>query len=134
LSFDLEARADVPATGDGTREVSPARVTSWLVAGSIVPCLHLGIAFGCAVASAGTIGATSTAVQHSDAYRPWGAIGARAGGELPLWRPLSLRAYVELLAPLIPETMTIDGATAYTSKPLVGDFGVAAVWRFARFP
>jgi hypothetical protein len=134
LSIDLEARADLPATGAGASEVSPARVTSWLIAGSIVPCVHLRIAFGCAIASAGTFGATSTAVQHGDVYRPWGALGARAGVELPLGRPLSLRVYAELLVPLAPETLTIDGAPAYTSKPFMGDLGVAALWRFARFP
>jgi hypothetical protein len=134
LSLDLEVRADVPATGAGASEVSSTRVTSWLIVGSTVPCVHLRFAFGCAVASGGTLGATSTAVQHGDVYRLWGAVGARAGVELPLGRPLSIRVYAELLAPLTPETLTVDGATAYKSKPFMGDFGVAVLWRFARFP
>jgi hypothetical protein len=133
-SLDVEARADLPATGDGEPQ-SSSRVTSWLMVGSIVPCLHLRIAFGCAVASGGALGATSSAVLHGDAYGSWGAFGARAGVEVPLSRTWSLRGYAELLVPfLTPRTLTIDHAEAYRFNPFSGDVGFAAMWRFARVP
>ncbi len=129
LSLDLEGRADLPASGasDGTS----ARVRSWLFAGSVVPCVHLGAPFGCFVFSAGSLGATSTGVAAPrDDHAPWSAAGLRGGVELPLQASLSVRAYAELLATLTRNTLTIDGAPAYTFRPWSGGLGAALVWRF----
>jgi hypothetical protein len=129
LSVDVEGRADLPASG--ASEGTSARVRSWLIAGSVVPCVHLGAPFGCFVLSAGSLGATSTGVAAPrDDHAPWSAAGVRAGAELPLQGSLSVRAYGELLATLTRNTLTIDGAPAYTFRPWSGGLGAALVWRF----
>jgi hypothetical protein len=129
LSLDVEGRADLPAAG-AAQETS-ARVRSWLIVGSLVPCLHLGGPFGCVVFSGGTLGATSvgTAAPHTD-HAPWWAAGLRAGAEISLQGPLSLRAYAELLATLTRDRLSIDGAPAYTFAPWSGGLGAELAWRF----
>jgi hypothetical protein len=129
LSLDVEGRADLPATG-AAQETS-ARVRSWLVVGSLVPCLHLGGPFGCFVFSGGSLGATSvgTSAPHTD-HAPWWAAGLRAGGEIALQGPLSLRAYAELLATLTRDSLGIDGVVAYRLAPWSGGLGAELAWRF----
>jgi hypothetical protein len=128
LSLDVEARADLTA-GAGVPSLPGVSVASSLVVGSIVPCVHLGPGFVCAVVSAGTIDATSTARVQYDARQPWWAAGARIGAELPLSRALSLRLYGELLATMTPYQLAIDNVT-FDLSPLAGGIGLALAWRF----
>jgi hypothetical protein len=129
LSLDLEGRADLPGTGAG--QDTSARVRSWLVAGSVVPCAHLGVSFGCLVVSGGSLGATSvgTATPRTD-HAPWWALGPRAGAELPLGGGLSVRAYAELLATTTRNALSLDGAVAYRFSPWSGGLGADLAWRF----
>lgn len=129
LSLDAEGRADLPATG--ASQEAPARVRSWLIVGSLVPCVHLQGPFGCVVLSGGSLGATSvgTVAPHTD-HAPWWAAGLRAGGEFALHGPLSLRAYAELLATLTRDSLGIDGAVAYRFAPWSGGVGAELAWRF----
>ena len=129
LSLDAEGRADLPATGGV--EASPAGVRSWLIAGSLVPCVHFGIPFSCVLLSGGSLGATSVNVAAPrEDHASWWAAGLRAGGELALPHSLSLRAYAEGLAMLTRNTLNIDQAVAYTYPTWSADLGVAVVWRF----
>ncbi len=129
LSLDLEGRADLPGTGAG--QDTSARVRSWLVAGSVVPCAHLGVSFACLVVSGGSLGATSvgTATPRTD-HAPWWALGPRAGAELPLRGGLSVRAYAELLATTTHNALSLDGAVAYRFSPWSGGLGADLAWRF----
>jgi hypothetical protein len=129
LSLDVEGRADLPATGEV--QGTSTRVRSWLIVGSVVPCVHLGGPFGCFVVRGGSLGATSvgTAVPHTD-HAPWWAAGLRAGGEVALQGPLSLRIYAELLATLTRDSLGIDGAVAYRFAPWSGGLGAELAWRF----
>ena len=129
LSLDLEGRADVPATGDG--EVPAAKVRSWLLVASAVPCVHAGGPFACLVLGGGAYGATSVGVAAPrDDQAPWWAAGLRAGSDLPLGRAFSLRAYAQLLAVLTRNSLTIDHAVVYRSPPWTGGLGTAIAWRF----
>ncbi len=127
-SVELEARADLPTTG--ASDLHSQRVTSWLFAGAIVPCAHLGRIFGCAIARAGALGATSTALVHNTAYAPWWGAGVRAGAELPLGPSLSWRAYAEVLATFARSSLLIDGSDEYRFAPISGGLGTALAWRF----
>jgi hypothetical protein len=129
VSLDAEGRADLPATG--AAEGVPASVRSWLVAGSLVPCVHFGIPFGCVLVSGGSLSATSVNVAAPrDDHAPWWGTGLRAGGELALPYSLSLRAYAELLATLTRNTLVIDQTVAYTYPTWSGGVGAALLWRF----
>jgi len=129
LTLDLEGRADLPASGASERP--PAQVRSWLLAGSIVPCLHVGPFFGCGVASVGDQGATAVGVQvRREDHAAWWAAGARGGTEFSLSGPLFFRAYAELLGTLARNTLNIDGEEAYRFPPWSGGVGFSLAWRF----
>jgi hypothetical protein len=129
FSFDLEGRADLPS--QGSAQVPLMEVRSWLIAGSLVPCAHLGLLFGCPVASVGAIGATARGVARPrDNYAPWWALGGRVGAE---WAPVSrviLRAYVEGLGTMLPVDLYVDGGKIYDFSRWNVDFGGAVAWRF----
>ena len=131
LSLDVEGRADYPTTGDGDVP-AVGRVRSWLFAGSIVPCIHIGPAFGCVVAGAGTLGASAQNVSHpAEKYGPWSAVGGRLGVEwAPFGPPLSLRASAELLGVLTRDTLYVDNTPVYPVPPWSADVALAAAWRF----
>ncbi len=129
LFLDVEGRADAPSTGSSGL-ASPSRVTSWLVAGSLVPCARLRFAFGCAVFSAGAVGATSNAPLPRSAYAPWAAAGARAGVELALSERVSWRGYGELLVTTTANTLEVDGARVFAFGALSGSVGLGLALRF----
>jgi hypothetical protein len=129
FSLDLEGRADFPAG----RDVSPGQVRTWLLAGSIVPCVRVGIVLGCATFSVGTIGATAESVASAvERYGPWSAVGGRAGVEwaMPFAASLRLRLQAELLATLTRDALFIDDRRVYTVGPWSADAGGAVIWDF----
>ncbi|HEV3189211.1 MAG TPA: hypothetical protein VGY54_01870 [Polyangiaceae bacterium] len=129
LTLDLEGRADLPASGASERP--PAQVRSWLLAGAIVPCLHVGPFFGCGVASVGDQGATAAGIQmRREDHAAWWAAGGRAGTEFSLSNPLFLRAYAEVLGTLARNMLFIDGQQAYRFPPWSGGVGFSLAWRF----
>jgi hypothetical protein len=129
LSLDLEGRADLPATG--ASEQPPARVQSWLLAGAVVPCGHVGYAFGCPILEVGSLQATSVGTTSPRVAQDlWAAAGGRIGVELPLAGRLFLRGYGEALGTLRRETLSIGNATAYLFPPASGGIGAALVLRF----
>lgn len=127
LSVDVEGRYDLPATSG-----SGARFQSSLAAASVVPCLHLGAFFGCAVASVGSLTATSEVALPVSTHAVWWAGGPRVGLEVPLSLGMSFRAYAELL--LQPQnTLQVEGQTSngsYRYLPLSGGLGTGLAWRF----
>jgi hypothetical protein len=131
LSVDVEGRADGPETGNGTRP-DLGQVRSWLVIGSLVPCVHVRVGFGCAVLAGGWLGATAQGVQRpTQQYGPWSAIGGRFGSEwTPVGSQVSLRAYAELLGVLTRDTLWIDSSPVYTVASWSAAIGVAGAWRF----
>jgi hypothetical protein len=128
LSVDVEGRYDLPATGDSL--LPGVRVQSSLAAVALVPCLYLDVFFGCAVASAGSLTATSEAASPVSSHALWWAGGPRVGLEIPLFRNMTFRAYAELL--FQPQTtLQIDGQDKiYRYSPLSGGIGTAVAWRF----
>jgi hypothetical protein len=127
LSLDVEGRADFPASDSG----APA-VRSWLIVGSLVPCVHLGPVFGCLVGGVGALGASGRNVAlPTEQYGPWSAAGGRLGAQ---WAPTAdwpiLRAYGEFLGTLTQDTLTVDRTGIYTVRPWSADLGIALAWRF----
>jgi hypothetical protein len=128
LSLDLEGRADLPATAGS--DLAGVTASSWLVVGSIAPCLRWSVAFGCPIASIGALGATSRGPPvTSDKYAPWLGAGGRAGAEFALSESLTFRVYAELLRTLMQHELQVDGERAYRFGPWSGGFGSALAWR-----
>jgi hypothetical protein len=129
-SFDVEGRGDLPA-GKST-QLKDVEARTWLLVGSLVPCGHLAFAFACPVATAGAIGATATGggVNGQERYGFWWALGGRIGAE---WKPadwLLVRGYVEVLATMRIDSLTVDDTPVYPLSPWSGDLGLAFAWRF----
>jgi hypothetical protein len=61
---------------------------------------------------------------------PYVAFGARAGAEIPVAGPLEVRAYVDVDVALTKTTLAIDSASVWTTPPVGGAAGVAALVRF----
>lgn len=130
LSLDLEGRAYIPSSGEGDQP--PGLVSAWLVAGSVVPCLHVGVAFGCAVTGVGGIGASAQGVARSfDSFGPWSAAGARLGAEWVEFAPrFSARAFAEWLGTIARDDFYVDRVRVYTIPPWSAGIGVVVAWRF----
>jgi hypothetical protein len=128
LSLEVGVRGDLPASArpDGT-----AGVRTEALLASVRPCLHLGVPVFCAVASFETVAASSfniTAPRSATSFA--GALGGRAGAEIPLGRTLSLLPYAEVLWMIAPPALAINGATVYSLSPVSADVGLAGIVRF----
>jgi hypothetical protein len=131
LSLDLEGRVDVPASGHGDSGVV---VRSWIAAASLVPCVHVGWAYGCGVASAGWQTATAPEVgapRTGGAF--WAAAGPRLGLEIGLSPRWALRAWTEVLWTLERNSLAVvsyDPSSVYRFGPLSGDLSLGLAFRF----
>lgn len=125
-SIDVEGRADLPASLERSSGVS---ISSSLLVGSVVPCLHLGNIRACALATAGAMMAEARGAASPDRRTTtfFGALGGRAGYELPVSRRFGLRARLDVAAPLTPTSLTIDGVTQWTTSPVTAAVGIDAV-------
>jgi len=130
LSAGLELRVDAPSSKNvTTNDAQDGSVTSWMYAGSFVPCTHYRFASLCAVGLVGSLRG------YSDAQMPFtrsaivGAVGGRVGGEWGITEALALRAHVDLLGNLAPTSLLID-AGSWTASPISVSTGVGLVARF----
>jgi hypothetical protein len=123
LSVDLEERFDLPSKG--STDLPNVRVVSWLVATSVVPCLHLGPVFGCAVGSVGL----QTVTWLTTARSIWAAAGGRAGLQLPLSASWTVDGYGELLG-TVPNDITVGGSSVDKLPAVSGGLGIGIGWRF----
>ncbi len=128
LSLGLEGRIDAPGSKSVARE---GTVSSWLLVASLVPCLHLGIWSGCAVAQGGSMQAAGPGVPgtHSEST-PWWAAGGRLGVELPIGGGLRIRFHGDLLGDLSPVTLHLADGLTWTAPPLAGSVGADLVFHF----
>ncbi|HEY3450914.1 MAG TPA: hypothetical protein VGK67_31450 [Myxococcales bacterium] len=123
----LEGRADFPSSA----AFSGGSVGTSLLLLSAVPCWRASYFGVCAVLSGGAQRASSEGLPAARAVTaPYFAAGARLLGELPLSGPVSLRADAELKAALVRTTVRVGEQPAWSTPPVSGGLGVAAVIRF----
>ncbi len=129
LSLGLEARGDLPASGSVS---AGGRVTTSLVLGSIVPCVHAPAPlFWCGVVSVGEFHeAGSGLASPRSAGAAFAAVGPRAGIELPIARPIFFFAHADALATLTRHVVQVDGQDAFVIAPVTGSLGLGAGARF----
>jgi hypothetical protein len=123
----LEGRYDLPASTSGANGGASAQLATL----AIVPCLHFGVLLGCARASWGEVIGEGRDVSTTETRAaPYVALGARAGGELPLVGPLEVRGHVDVDLALTKTTLLVNTNEVWKS-PLVGvTAGLAALVRF----
>lgn len=127
FSIWLEARADLP----GSLAVESGRVRANLLAGALLPCLHLGVFRGCVLMQAGILRAEGDRL--TDAKQlvfPHVALGARLAVEWPSTGRWALVGNLDVAAPLIRTTLKVSDRTAWSSAPLSGSLGLGALVRF----
>lgn len=128
-SAALEGRIDLPAY----QEIPGGEVSSSLLMAGGLGCLHVRSFFGCGLAYVGALRAAGHDVPlPRRTTLLYAAAGARLGFEIPLYSVLSLRLSGDLLATLTRITLRESGGPAeyWTTPPLSGAFGAAAVGRF----
>lgn len=125
VSLTLEGRGDLPS---GTDVSGGGRVRSSLLAASLLPCGHTGILFGCVRGTIGRLQAEGVDVTDPGSSGAiWGAIGVRAGAEVPLGRVFALRIAAGGDAVLTSYSLRIGGVTRFRYSAVAGDLGLAAV-------
>jgi hypothetical protein len=99
---------------------------------SLVPCLHLGVALGCALVSGVLVSAEGEGVDRprEDGALLW-AVGARAGVEVPLSDWAYLRVHADASVPLRGVSLELDGEEVWTTPRVAarGGLGLLAVHR-----
>lgn len=128
FSIAVEGRADAEASKAGPEG---GRVSSSILSGAVVPCLHHELLMGCALVAYGSLRGTGSAVSEARTDQtPWGALGLRLGVEATLLGPFALRAHADALATLTRTTLRVQGVDAWRTPPFQLLTGLSLVGRF----
>lgn len=119
ISMSLEGRGDMPGEEDG---LSAGRIS-----GSVLPCGHYMVLFGCAV---GTAGRQSASYQGENDGVWFVGGGARVGVEVPFVGVVALRLSGDLVATTPIRRMKVGIVDRWTSPTLSGVFGAGLVADF----
>jgi hypothetical protein len=121
-SLDLEGAGNWSKTAtDGS-----IGVRSSLVLASLAPCVHLGIAMGCALGGMGSLAASGVTSSPQSAHALFADAGVRLGVEVPLGRRFFAQVHADGLATFTHVTYRLDGQTAWNTPPFSASLGVEA--------
>ncbi len=121
LSLGLEGRADLAAE----KSEPDGSVSASLLLGSLLPCVHLGVGFACAVGSLGVLqGSGEDVSQPAKATTLFGAAGARGGVDIPVSDAVGIVVQADVRANLARTTLRLNDREVWSSPPLSGDLGV----------
>lgn len=128
FSLTLGAEADLPTTRAAD---AGGEVRAWLVAARLAPCLHLGAAAICGLASLGSLrgSGSGVALPRTD-VTIFAALGARIAAEIPITSRLALAPHADLAVPLTHTTLQLAGADVWSTPAAHGAMGLAAVAHF----
>ena len=133
-SLELEGRADAPASTAGPAIMgipSTGRVSASLLRVSILPCLHVSLAFGCLLASVGELQGSSTGVLDSHPRAaPYLGFGGRLGAEYFFSRSLGARIHADVVATPSNITLSLNGQPAWMTPIVSGSLGHDIVARY----
>ncbi len=114
-----------------TRIAQGDRIAGQVIAGSVVPCIHLSVVQACAVASLGVF--LGDALDLDSAGRVsnfWAALGARLGAELPLNGRLSLRLNADFAGIVSRTQLAIDEIVVWNAPAFTVDVGIGILLHF----
>ena len=126
-SLGLEGRADLPAS----KGLRAGEATTGLLAASLVPCAHLGVAAVCALGTAGALRASGHGlVDARQVTLPYAAVGARLALAFPVSPRWSARLHGDVTAPLTESKVVVDGDVVWTSPILSAALGLGVAANF----
>jgi hypothetical protein len=129
LSASVELHGDPPLGSQTVHDVGT--VSFARVSGAMVLCAHFGLFAGCGVGDAGGF-IFPNHVQELPASTVYGAIGVRAGLELPVAPPrFFLRVTLDLRAPIHPASYTHRGDSAFEAAGPSGGLGLGGLFELA---
>jgi hypothetical protein len=130
FSLGLEGFLAAPSS-QAALNGAPGRVSAWPLVGALVPCVHVGPVFACALGESGALLASGEGVTGAGASSgTWVAAGARVGGELRVLERVSLRLRVDGLFDLTQPQLVLDGHSQWSASLLAASAGIDAVVRF----
>ena len=110
LSLALEVHGDLPASRSYSVGVTSGRVETYVLAASLVPCVHSGfLLYGCGVVTVGDFHEQGEDVAVPRSGSAVIVEAGRLGVELPLGDRLSLFAQVDGLFILTRHSVSLDG-------------------------
>jgi hypothetical protein len=127
-SLAAEGRGELP----GTTDVPGGRIRTSLWAGALVPCIHWDPLSVCATAWLGSLRAQGLDFPASRLdHALYAAAGVRLGLDIPISEQWAFHPAVDVLGPLFPVNVTVDGWSQWQAPQVSALFraGVAA-----RFP
>jgi len=126
-SVDVEARADAPAASKSFARDGDLR--TYLVMIGAVPCARFGPLSGCATANLGVLHGSSS-LDAGAHVTVLATLGARVALEVPATGRLFARLHADLMVPLTPTHLIVQGRTVWSVAPVAETTGLAAGVRF----
>jgi len=128
-TVDVEGRLDLPR--DFEKNGLVARLS--LLAATLAPCVHLGVAALCALGTGGALqGSVSQGAFSQSRSSAWFALGARAALELPLVADLGLRVHTDVQAALTRTNVDANvggvATTLWESPPVAATVGAGLLY------
>lgn len=120
-SLAVEAAGNWSATA--TEGAAGAKSSLLLV--SLAPCVHLGIAMGCAIGGVGSLRATGVVSSPQSDHAAFANAGVRLGAEIPFARLFYVQAHADGLANLTPLTFHLDGRDFWSTPTFSTSLGLA---------
>ncbi|MFO0758414.1 MAG: hypothetical protein U0359_18120 [Byssovorax sp.] len=135
VSIGLDLRVDAPSSAQAPQAAPEGRVSALGVGGALVPCLHRGWLYGCAVLAGGALVFAGSGVDlPRHPVRGYLGAGPRLGVEQLVFPWLAVRAQVEALFMARPLGGALNGVAVPAPSPLAsrvnGALGAAIALRF----
>lgn len=127
VSMGIEGRVDLPASVP----LQVGGVSTSLLVGSLVPCVHLRMIAACGLATGGALRAAGHGlVDARQVVVLYVALGARLYAAVPLGTRLSLGLNADLSAPLTQTELRVGGQELWTTPPLSVSAGLSLAASF----
>jgi hypothetical protein len=120
-SLGLDVQANLPRD----KPLREGEITSYSLAGSLVPCVHIHDAAACALLTAGALHAEGRGlVAPRRITRPTVAMGARLAYALPLFGRWSLLFHADVTTPMTYIELQVDHQNVWTTPSLAAALGI----------
>ena len=96
-----------------------------LMLASLLPCVHVGVGFACAVGSLGALqGSGEDVSRPAKATTVFAAAGVRGGTDVPITESLGVVGFVDLRTNLTRTTLRLNDREVWSTPAFGGDLGV----------